>query len=94
MILVPHRAKFSAEILDYCDPGGFERLEDRWAGRDPDEIIDVLLPSGNARNREWRSAVLRRRIQTLSERTFYCPAAEQLARLERLKKELEEFLGE
>ncbi len=94
-ILIPHRAIFSAEVIDYCDAAAFERLDLQPETPSPDAPVEVLLPAGNDRNREWRCAAIDRELDRLADNTLYLPLHGETSRKRRkLKEERKVLCGE
>lgn len=93
-ILVPHKAVFSAEVVDYCDAAAFGRLEEQPETPKPDEPLEVLLPAGNDRNREWRCAAIKQELDRLAFLQLMPSVLEAQKKSRELKKELKELCGD
>ncbi len=63
-ILLPHKVRFTYEVIDYCNAGEYERLIGLPAHDEEQEEAFLVKPL-NRRNKDLRSQTLRRRIRFL-----------------------------
>ena len=86
-IMMPHRARFTAEVLDYCKPE--EMAEREASGGNPDEEVEVIYEGGSRYNTDWRRAGLRFDIERSWMTLYGLPEEEQARRRAKLLAELD-----
>lgn len=84
-ILIPHRARFAAQVLDYCKPVEF--AESEASGQDPDTEKQVFYARATPRNRAWRRKALWSEISRIELHPFGA-SKKKKAEAERMRREL------